>query len=90
LVGKYLSERVPLLSQQAEMVRKKDAELQKLRKDIELLTIQYEGQEASMRKKHQEAMNDLSDQVDYLSKTKNRYASLWYMYKHVTVGIVLV
>lgn len=55
------------------MVRKKDAENQKLRKDIELLTIQYEGQEASMRKKHQEALNDLSDQVDYLQKTKNRY-----------------
>lgn len=57
---------------QADMARKKDAEIQKLRKDLELLTIQYEGQEGSMRKKHQEAVNDLSDQVDYLSKTKNR------------------
>ncbi|XP_052279073.1 paramyosin-like isoform X2 [Dreissena polymorpha] len=56
----------------ADLIRKKDAEVNKLRKDIELLTIQYEGQEASMRKKHQEALNDLSDQVDYLSKNKNR------------------
>jgi myosin heavy chain 6/7 len=58
------------------MVRKKDAENQKLRKDIELLTIQYEGQEASMRKKHHEALNDMSDQLDYLQKTKNRYTCL--------------
>lgn len=58
------------------MVKKKDAENQKLRKDIELLTIQYESQEGSMRKKHNEAMNDLSDQLDYLQKNKNRYTCL--------------
>lgn len=61
-------------SNQAEIVRKKDTEITKLRKDIEILTIQYESTESSMRKKHQEAYNDLSDQIDYLSKTKNRFA----------------
>lgn len=59
-------------SMQMELNRKKDTEITKMRKDIELLTVQYEGQEASMRKKHQEALNDLSDQVDYLSKGKHR------------------
>ena len=55
-----------------EINRKKDAEISKVRKDLELLTVQYESQEASLRKKHIEAVNDLSDQVDYLSKNKNR------------------
>ena len=57
---------------QMEINRKKDAEISKVRKDLELLTVQYESQEASLRKKHIEAVNDLSDQVDYLSKNKNR------------------
>ena len=56
-----------------EINRKKDTEIAKLRKDLELLTVQYESQEASLRKKHTEALNDLSDQVDYLSKNKHRY-----------------
>ena len=62
-----------------EINRKKDSEIAKVRKDLELLTVQYESQEASLRKKHTEAVNDLSDQVDYLSKTKNRYADLCIM-----------
>ena len=79
--GKVLKDRCGILNlfltkiltfRQMEVNRKKDAELAKLRKDIELLTIQFEGQEASMRKKNQEALNDLNDQVDYLSKTKHR------------------
>lgn len=45
-----------------------------MRKEIELLTIQFESQEASLRKKYTEQTNDLSDQIDYLSKTKTRFA----------------
>jgi len=44
----------------------------KLRKDIELLTVQHESAEASLRKRHQEAINELTDQIEQLSKHRNK------------------
>lgn len=55
------------------MVKKKDQEIVKVRKDMELMVIQFESQESSLRKKYTEQTNDLSDQIDYLSKTKIRF-----------------
>jgi len=44
----------------------------KLRKDIELLSVQHESSEASLRKRHQEAINELTDQIEQLSKHRNK------------------
>ena len=57
---------------QGEVVRKREAEMMKVKKDFDLLTVQHESSEASLRKRHQEAVNDLSDQVDYLTRSKNK------------------
>jgi hypothetical protein len=57
---------------QIELNKKRESEINKLRKDLELANAAFEAQEASLRKRHTEAVNDLSDQVDYLTKTKSR------------------
>ena len=57
---------------QIELNKKREAEIHKLRKDLELANSQFEATEHSLRKRNQETVNDLSDQVDYLTKNKNR------------------
>ena len=57
---------------QGEITRKRDAELNKVRKDFELLAVQHESAEASLRKRHQEAVGELSDQVDGLQRSKSK------------------
>ena len=57
---------------QGEATRRREAELVKLRKDVELLTVQHESSEASLRKRHQEAINELNDQIEQLSKHRNK------------------
>ena len=59
-------------SAQSEITRKRDAEVTKLKKDIELVTVQHESSEASLRKRHQEAVNDLSEQVDALTRSRSK------------------
>ena len=57
---------------QSEISRKREAELTKVKKDMELLVVQYESTEASLRKKHQDALNDLSEQLDHMSRLKSK------------------
>lgn len=57
---------------QTEVAKKRDAELHKVRKDLELANVQFEQTEISLRKRHQEALNELSDQIEHLTKSKNR------------------
>jgi len=57
---------------QGEATRRREQELVKLRKDIELLSVQHESSEASLRKRHQEAINELTDQIEQLSKHRNK------------------
>ena len=61
-----------MLCAQGEATRRREQELVKLRKDIELLTVQHESSEASLRKRHQEAINELNDQLEQLSKHRNK------------------
>ena len=62
---------------QIESSRRREAELAKVKKDFELLTVQFESLEASLRKRHQEAMRDLQDQLDHANKAKAKYVSLF-------------
>lgn len=59
-------------SAQHEISRKRESEITKLRKDLELANVQFESAEASLRKRHTEALNDLQDQLDYMSKQRSR------------------
>lgn len=54
------------------MNKKRESELQKLRRDLEESTIQNEQTISTLRKKNQDAVNDLSDQLDQLSKVKQK------------------
>ena len=58
---------------QVEMNKKREQEVQKLRRDLEEAQIQSEAQISQLRKKNQDAVNELSDQVDQLTKVKQKY-----------------
>ena len=55
---------------QVEGNRRKEQEILKGKKDLELLTKQYESQEASLKKRHQEVVTDLNEQVERTNKLK--------------------
>lgn len=52
------------------MGRRRDQEIQKLKKDLELVMSQHESSDASLKKKHQEALKELEDQGDRLKHDK--------------------
>lgn len=57
---------------QSEYNRKRDAEFMKLKKDFDHLGAQHEAEMAALRKRHQDALNELADQIDHLNKQKAR------------------
>jgi len=63
---------------QSEISRRREQEVQKLKKDLELVIIQQETSEASLKKRHQEAINDLTDQLEQLNRQRNKWANLAY------------
>lgn len=72
-MNERLEEADGLTSAAGENSRRRDQENAKLRKDLELLTVQHESSEASLRKRHQEALNELAEQVDHLNKHKSKF-----------------
>ncbi|CAF0719696.1 unnamed protein product [Adineta steineri] len=59
-------------SSQVEMNKKRESELQKLRRDLEEANLQHEATAAQLRKKHQDAVNEMGEQIDQLQKLKNK------------------
>lgn len=57
---------------QIELNKKREAELAKLRRDLEETNIQQEAALANLRKKHNDAISEMSDQIDHLNKMKAR------------------
>merc|ERR1712066_150443 len=57
---------------QVELNKKREAELMKLKNDLEESNIAHESTLASLRQKHNSAMGDLGDQIDQLNKMKAR------------------
>ena len=55
---------------QIELNKKREAEIMKMRKDIEEVNIQHEATLLSLRKKHQDAVSEMSEQCDQLNKIK--------------------
>lgn len=56
----------------AEMNKKRDAELAKLRKLLEDVHLESEENAHQMRTKHQAAVAEMQDQVDQLQKQKSK------------------
>ncbi|CAL4161984.1 unnamed protein product [Meganyctiphanes norvegica] len=55
---------------QAELHKKREAELARIRRDIEESNIQHEASVAAFRKKHNDAVAEMSEQMEHLSKMK--------------------
>merc|ERR1719490_84739 len=57
---------------QAELNKKREYEVGKLRKDLEEANIANESVLMSLKKKHQDAIQEMTEQVDCLSKAKSK------------------
>jgi hypothetical protein len=64
-------------SVQIELSKKREAELAKLRRDLEEANLQHEAAAAQLRKKQQDAANEMGEQIDQLQKLKNKYVCLF-------------
>ena len=59
-------------SAQIELNKKREAEIMKMRKDVEENNIHHETTLLSLRKKHQDAVSEMSEQTDQLGKIKTK------------------
>ncbi|XP_037817623.1 myosin heavy chain, muscle isoform X31 [Lucilia sericata] len=69
-LGERLEEAGGATSAQIELNKKREAELSKLRRDLEEANIQHESTLANLRKKHNDAIAEMAEQVDQLNKLK--------------------
>ena len=52
------------------MNKKREAEMAKLRRDLEEANMNHENQLAALRKKHNDAVAEMGDQLDQLQKQR--------------------
>merc|ERR1712142_539064 len=57
---------------QAELYKKRDAEVAKIKRDYEECNIQHDASVAAFRKKHNDAVAEMSEQIDHLTKLKQK------------------
>ena len=58
---------------QTDVSNKREAELRKLKRELEDTQAQRDSQMAALRKKNQEVVNELNEQIDQLQKAKQKY-----------------
>merc|ERR1712061_251308 len=71
-LGERLNEASGATSAQIELNKKREAEVGKLRKDLEEAHIQHESVLMNLKKKHQDAIQEMSEQIDQLTKMKSK------------------
>ncbi|CAL4075713.1 unnamed protein product [Meganyctiphanes norvegica] len=71
-IGDRLDEAGGATAAQVELNKKREGELTKFRRDLEEMNIQHEAVLSQLRKKHNDAIAEMSEQVDYLNKMKAR------------------
>merc|ERR1712050_155121 len=71
-MGERLGEASGATSAQIELNKKREAEVTKLRKDLEEAHISQEATMVSLKKKHQDAIAEMSEQIEQLNKMKNK------------------
>merc|ERR1711992_464952 len=69
-MGERLGEASGATAAQIELNKKRDAEVTKLRKDLEEATIQQDATLVGLKKKHQDAIAEMTEQIDQLNKMK--------------------
>merc|ERR1711990_931422 len=71
-LGERLGEAGGATAAQVELNKKREAEVQKLRKDLEECHIQQESTMMNLKRKHQDAVAEMAEQIDQLSKMKSK------------------
>jgi len=71
-IGDRLADAGGATAAQAELNKKREYEVGKLRKDLEEANIANESVLMSLKKKHQDAIQEMTEQVDCLSKAKSK------------------
>uniref|UniRef100_A0A672HJ52 Myosin, heavy chain 6, cardiac muscle, alpha n=1 Tax=Salarias fasciatus TaxID=181472 RepID=A0A672HJ52_SALFA len=71
-ISERLEEAGGATSAQVELNKKRDAEFQKLRRELEESTLQHEATAAALRKKHADAVAELGEQIDNLQRVKQK------------------
>merc|ERR1711876_56308 len=71
-LGERLTEAGGATHAQIELNKKREAEVQKLRKDLEEAHIQQESTLMNLKRKHQDAVAEMSEQIDQLSVMKSK------------------
>merc|ERR1719334_812898 len=69
-LGNRLEEAGSNTSTQVELNKKREAELLKLKADLEEVSIAHEGTLAALRQKHNNNMAEMGEQIDVLNKNK--------------------
>ncbi|KAL8163117.1 UNVERIFIED_CONTAM: Myosin-8 [Gekko kuhli] len=71
-ISERLEEAGGATAAQIEMNKKREAEFQKLRRDLEEATLQHEATAAALRKKHADSSAELGEQIDNLQRVKQK------------------
>merc|ERR1719328_483434 len=71
-LGERLNDASGATSAQIELNKKRENEVGKLRKDIEEARISNESVLLNLKKKHQDAISEMSEQIDQLTKMKSK------------------
>ncbi|XP_015677713.1 myosin-7-like [Protobothrops mucrosquamatus] len=71
-ISERLEEAGGATSVQIEMNKKREAEFQKMRRDLEESTLQHEATAATLRKKHADSVAELGEQIDNLQRVKQK------------------
>merc|ERR1719295_558386 len=69
-IGNRLAEAGSHTTTQIELNKRREAELHKLKSDLEESNIAHEGTLAALRQKHNNTMSDLGEQIDTINKNK--------------------
>lgn len=84
-LGERLEEAGGATAAQIELNKKREAELSKLRRDLEESNIQHESVLANLRKKHNDAVAEMSEQIDQLNKMKAKSVDFSYLYTFINI-----
>merc|ERR1719249_16298 len=71
-LGERLNEASGATSAQAELNKKRESEVSKLRKDLEECRIQHDATLVSLKKKQADSIAEMSEQMDQLNKMKSK------------------
>jgi len=71
-IGDRLDEAGGATAAQVELNKKRESEMGKLKHDLEEMNIHHEAVLSQLRKKHNDAIAEMSEQVDYVNKMKAR------------------